>query len=253
MKPLKNYLLIIGLLLAAISCEKVEDLPYYDNGSPVTLSASSTAIAAAPGDSLNNVVTFSWTSPGYATDSASYKFILEIDSAGRNFSKKITQTIMGGLNASLTGKELNNILLNYAFSPGVPYDMDVRVVSSYSNNNEQYVSNVVNLSVTPYNDPSALTTEKTSVTPALATASQPSNKFSWAPAFNGYTGTVSYVLQYDTATRNFNQFTMDEIPEESAIYRKTLTDGEIKETALNSEIKGGESGKVDYRIKATTA
>ncbi len=250
-----NQLLVLSVVVLFVitGCDKVEDLPYYNKGNAVTLSASNSSIAPAPADSLNNVVTFSWTNPEYASDSASYKFILEIDSAGRNFSKKITQTVMGELNASLTGKELNNILLNYAFSPGVPYDMDVRVISSYSNNNEQYVSNVVSVSVTPYSDPSALTTEKTSVTPALATASQPSNKFSWAPAFNGYTGTVTYVLQYDSATRNFDQFSMDEIPVGSAIYSKTLTEGEINETALNSGIKGGTSGKVDYRIKATTA
>jgi hypothetical protein len=36
---------------------------------------------------VNKVVAFSWTSPNYATDTTNYKFIIEIDSTGRNFAK----------------------------------------------------------------------------------------------------------------------------------------------------------------------
>src|SRR6185436_737098 len=117
MRLTKKYLLFAtGLILFLSACDKIEDLPHYNNGKAVALSASSTTIAPTPADSTNNVVTFSWTSPEYSTDTSTYKFILEIDSAGRNFSKKVTRTVNGGLAASLTGKELNNILLNYAFS-----------------------------------------------------------------------------------------------------------------------------------------
>jgi len=250
-----NQLLLLSVLVMFVmtSCDKVDDLSYYNNGKPITLSASSSSIAPAPADSTNNVVTFSWSSPEYATDTSTYKFILEIDSAGRNFSKKVTRTVNGALAASLTGKELNNILLNYAFTLGVPYDMEARVISSYSNNNELFVSNVVNLSVTPYADPSSLTSEKTSVTLSLATATQPSNTFSWAPAFNGYTGTVTYFLQYDSATKNFGQFSADEILIGTSIYSKNLNEGEMNNTALTSGITGGNSGTVEYRIKAVTA
>jgi len=250
----KKYLLFAtGLILFLSACDKKDEFAFHNNGKPITLSASGTSIAPAPADSTNNVVTFSWTSPEYATDTSTYKFILEIDSAGRNFSKKITRTVNGALAASLTGKELNNILLNYAFTLGVPYDMEARVISSYSNNNELFVSNVVNLSVTPYADPSALTSEKTSVTLSLATASQPSNTFTWAPAFNGYSGTVTYFLQYDSATKNFGQFSADEILMGTNVYSKNLNEGEMNNTALTSGVSGGNSGTVEYRIKAVTA
>ncbi len=244
-------MIVVAGLAIFSACHKVDDLPFYNEGKAVTLTASKTAVVPGPADSTKGVVAFSWTSPEYATDSATYKFTIEIDSTGRNFSKKTTRTVTGKLSDTLSGKELNAILLNYGFALGVPYDMDIRVVSSYSNNNEQYVSNVVKLAVTPYNDPSVLTTENTSVAPALATASQHSNTFTWSPSFNGYTGTVSYVLQYDSATKNFA--TPQELAIGSSVYSKSLTEAEMNETALKAGVVGGSPGKVEYRIKATTA
>ncbi|HUM65730.1 MAG TPA: SusE domain-containing protein, partial [Chitinophagaceae bacterium] len=86
MKSLKYLLPLAGMLQFIAACHKVEELPHYNSGSPVTLSASSVSINPTAADSLNNVVTFSWTDPGYATDTVNQKFVLEIDSAGRNFS-----------------------------------------------------------------------------------------------------------------------------------------------------------------------
>ncbi len=251
MRSILNYILLItGLTAIATACQKVEDLPHYEKGNAVNLTASTAAVVPAAADSTKNVVTFSWTTPDYATDSSTYKFIVEIDSAGRNFSKETTRIITGGLSTSLTGRELNAIVLNYGFTLGTPYDMEVRVTSSYANNNERYFSNVVKLSVTPYSDPATLTSGNTSVTCALATASELSNTFSWSPSFTGYSGTVDYVLQYDSATKNFAS--PKDIPVGIALTSKKMTEGEMNETALQSGIPGGNSGKVEYRIKATT-
>src|SRR4026209_2765122 len=121
MKSLVKYFFCAaGLILVIQSCKKIEKLPYYSNGTPVTLTSSKTSVAPTLADSLTNVVTFSWTSPKYATDSTNYKFILEIDSTGRNFSKKLTKVVTGSLSTGLTGRELNNILLNFGFSLGTP-------------------------------------------------------------------------------------------------------------------------------------
>jgi hypothetical protein len=46
----------------------------------------------------------------------------------------------------------------------------MRVTSSYTNNNEKYISNVVQVTITPYSDPSKLTTENTSVTGTSGTS-----------------------------------------------------------------------------------
>lgn len=252
MKNLNKYLSLAAVLMLIVSaCHKVEDLPYYEEGKSVALSADKTAVAPTPADSIANVITFSWTNPEYKQDSSLYKYILEIDSTGRNFSKEATKIVVGARTVSLTGKELNAILLQYGFALGQPYDLDVRITSSYGNNNERYLSNTVKVRVTPYNDPSVLTTANTSVTCALATASQLSNTFNWSASFNGYSGNITYVLQYDSATKNFAS--PHEISVGVNLFTKGLTQGEMNETALSENVPGGNSGKIEYRIKATTA
>ena len=106
-----------------------------------------------PADSNKNVLVLDWTSPEYASDSSSYKYIVEIDSAGRNFSKATTKTIIGDRSLTLTAKELNTIMLNYGFEFNKAYDMDMRVISSYNNNNERKISNTVKVKATPYKVP----------------------------------------------------------------------------------------------------
>jgi starch-binding outer membrane protein SusE/F len=251
---MKKNLAIFSLIVSAVflftACKKVEDLPYYNDGNTITLEASKTAVTATAADSANNVITFSWTSPRYASDSATYKYVLEIDSASRNFSKKATKTIIGARTRSLTGKELNDIVLNYGFSLGTPYNMDVRLVSSYGNNNEQHTSKVVRVVVTPYKDSSVLTSTQTSVVCALATTSTNSLTFNWSRSFNGYTGIVNYTLQYDSAGKNF--VLPQDIVVGPSLLTKAMTQGDMNTTALNSGIPGGNSGKVEYRIKAVT-
>ncbi len=252
---MKNTLKLITLVVASVfvitACTKVADLPYYENGNAVTLTSSKTAVAPAPADSLTNMIAFSWTNPDYASDANTFKYVLEIDSAGRNFTQKVSKIVTGSLTTSFTGKELNAMVLSYGFTLGVPFTLEARVVSSYGNNNERYTSNVITFAITPFSDPSVLTTANTSVTGTLATAGQLSNTFSWTTSFNGYTGNVTYALQYDSAGKNF--VAPQEVPVGVNLYSKALTQGEMNETALNSGIPGGNSGKVEYRLKATTA
>ena len=240
---------LVAVLVTA--CTKVPDLPYYDKGKSVTLTASVTTLVPTPADSVRSVVSFSWTNPDYKQDSSLYKYVLEIDSTGRNFSKEFTKVVVGARSTSLTGKQLNAILLGYGFTLGTPYNLDVRVTSSYGNNNEAYLSNVINLKVTPYNDPSVLTTANTSVTCALATSTSLSNTFSWTNSFNGYTGNVTYTLQFDSTGKNFAS--SHDIAVGVNTFTKALTQGEMNQTALDEGVAGGTTGKIEYRIKAVTA
>ena len=113
MKKLLSLFSFVALSLLIINgCTKINDLPQYDNGSAVTLSASKTSVAPTPADSVNKVVAFSWTSPNYATDTTNYKFIIEIDSTGRNFAKATKIEARGKLDTALTGRDLNAMLLN---------------------------------------------------------------------------------------------------------------------------------------------
>jgi hypothetical protein len=106
-----------------------------------------------PSDSNKTVLTFTWTDPKYATDSSKNKYIIQIDSAGRNFSKATSKEVIGKNNLSITGKELNNMLLGYGFAFGMTYNMEARLISSYGNNNDRQVSTSVPIKMTPYKTP----------------------------------------------------------------------------------------------------
>lgn len=231
--------------------KKVEPLPVYLLGVSPVLSTSATTVAPALADTNRNVVTFSWTNPKYAQDSSLYKYILEIDTTGKNFANEKTKIVTGVTATSFTGRELNSFLLRLGFKLSVAQSIDVRLISSYGNNNERYMSNVVKVTVTPFADPAILSTEKTTVTLALATAAQPSNTFSWLDAFKGYPDAVTYTLQYDSAGKNFAN--VKEIAVGAAILAKGLTQGEMNNTALTCGVPGGNTGKIEYRIKAQTA
>lgn len=239
------------LLLVLAGCAKAPELKYHDNGAAVNLSSSAASIAPTAADSNRVILTLNWTSPAYATDSNTYKYILELDSSTKNFTKPNTIIQTGARTKSFTGKEINNMLLNYGFALGVPVDLDFRITSSYSNNNEQYKSNILKVRVTPYSDPSVLTTEKTTVSGDLNSAGNPSNKFTWTRSFTGYSGAVTYTLQYDSAGKNFAS--LNEIVAGNDTYLKQLNVGEMNDAALAEGVAGGTTGKVDFRVKAVTA
>jgi hypothetical protein len=151
MKYLIKTLLFTTLIaFVLLGCEKVAPLMVYKSGTSATLSTSSTNIAPVVADSLKNVVTFSWTNPKYATDSNTVKYILQIDSSGRNFSKAVSITLSKNLSYTMVAKDLNAILLSFGFNYNTSYKIDVRIISSYANNNDLLTSNVLTINATPY-------------------------------------------------------------------------------------------------------
>jgi len=150
---IKNFLIVLFLAAAFVSCDKANDLAVAPNGIAVTLASSVSTLAPMPADSNNVALTFTWTTPKYAQDPSLYKYVIQLDSAGRNFSKAITKTVVGTLTTSFTAKEINAIALGYGFNFNAPYDMDARVISSYGNNNEPYISNTVKFKYSPYKIP----------------------------------------------------------------------------------------------------
>jgi starch-binding outer membrane protein SusE/F len=151
MKNIINSLLLV-LFTAAIftACKKAETLPFYATGDAPVLTSSVTSVAPAPADSNNTVLSLTWTDPQYATDSNTVKYVVQIDSAGKNFSNPYSKEITAALGTSFIAKDLNAVLVGFGFDFGVSYAVDVRLVSSYGNNNDQKISNTVTLQATPY-------------------------------------------------------------------------------------------------------
>lgn len=158
MKYLSKLFVGLAVILAFFACEKkVPDLPFYKNGIAPVLTASTTTIAPTAADSNNVALTLNWTYPKYATDSSNVKYTIEIDSSGRNFSQAYTTVVMDSLHTSFLAKDLNNILLGFGFSYNTPYNVDIRLTSSYANNNERIQSNVITVKATPYVTPPKVT------------------------------------------------------------------------------------------------
>jgi starch-binding outer membrane protein SusE/F len=154
MRTIINFILLAaGVTVFLAACDKANDLPHYGNGKTPVLTASSTTIAPLPADSNNTALTLNWTFADYATDSTNIKYTIEIDSTGKNFAKATSKIVMGGLSTTFIAKELNNILLAKGYAFNVPVDMDVRVISSYANNNERLISNTIKIKMTPYKVP----------------------------------------------------------------------------------------------------
>lgn len=148
---MSRFPLVICMAAASlVACEKKMTNQFFGDGSAPTMTVSTTTLAPTPADSTTDVLAISWTNPHYATDSATELYTIQIDSSGRNFSKAVSIQVSGALSDSLTAKQINTIALGFGFSYNVAYNMDIRVISSYANYNEEYTSNTITISYTPY-------------------------------------------------------------------------------------------------------
>lgn len=151
-----NKHITFSLLLAIVAftaCEKAEKLPFYAEGLATVLSSPTTTVAPLPSDSNAIKLVLNWTDPKYAQDPKSYKFVIEIDSTTKNFSKPYTRTVIGKLTDSIIAKDLNAVMLAWGYEFNKAYDLDVRVTSSYGNNNDLKYSNILKIKATPYKIP----------------------------------------------------------------------------------------------------
>lgn len=247
MKHLSKLFLGLALVFGFFSCvKKVADLPYYGKGTAPVLTASTNTISTAPADSNKNVLTLSWTNPKYAQDSSLYKFVVEIDSTGRNFSREYTLTMNGVRDTSLTGKQINDIMAGLGLVAGQESSIDVRVTSSYNNNNELYTSNVLTIKTTPYIVP--ITVKASSNDPltlAIADASNNAVSFSWNATEYG-NNTFSYALQIDTAGGNFENPQVFKVSDTT----KDLTVGDLNTAALLAGVAAGATNNLQFRVVA---
>ena len=245
-----KYLLKISLftvMLATVftACKKVDNLPFYANGTAVVLTGSSANITPTPSDSSKVVATFSWTNPNYATDSNTQKFILEIDSTGRNFSKETVSIVIGKPSISFTGQQLNNILAAFGFAAGQTFSFDIRVTSSYGNNNEQLKSNVLSVKISSYLVPITLVPSSTAdLTLLVSNASNKAISFNWNESAYG-TNVINYALQMDVAGNNF---ATPQVLKTGTTLNSSITVNDLNSLAIAAGIIGGSSKSMEFRV-----
>lgn len=203
MKYISKLFFALLLITAFGACQKVSQLPVYPNGTAVTLTSSVNTISTAPADSGKNVLQLSWTDPKYAQPASMYKYVVEIDSAGRNFSKEYTLIVKGAMDTSFTGKQFNDILAGLGIMAGSEASLDVRVTSSYANNNEAYMSNVLTVKATPYIVPITFASSAAGpLTLSVVNAANSATVLSWnATGYGNFS--FHYAVQLDSVGGNF--------------------------------------------------
>ena len=152
-----KYFFIISLVIIITSfissCDKIDpkdDLTSYSASTAPTITLSANSIVLTSATATEKALEISWTDPGLGADSASQKYLIEIDTTGGNFTDAVRKTVYGILDTSFTHEELNDIVLSYRLPLDASKTFDVRVTASYKNNNDRVISNTHSYTVTPY-------------------------------------------------------------------------------------------------------
>lgn len=161
MKHIIQSLLLSSLLITFFSaCEKDEKKDFFEGGTPPVLTASVAALNLTFADADKEAIKLSWTNPDYrfttGTSSHDVSYLIEIDTAGSDFTnpQKQTVAVSKDLSHSFIVSQLNDYLLNQlVLKPEVQYTLEIRVKSSIGNGAVTLVSNVLQLTATPYTIP----------------------------------------------------------------------------------------------------
>ncbi|QEC67292.1 hypothetical protein FRZ67_08290 [Panacibacter ginsenosidivorans] len=155
-----SKLLFLSLLSAVMfwSCEKDEHKIYYEGGTPPELSASASELILVRDNANQDAIQFAWTNPNYqfttGISSQDVNYILQVDTAGANFSSPSLQelSIAKDLGVTYTVSQLNTILTKLNLQEDISHTVEFRVKSTLVNNSAPLFSNVVQAVITPYLD-----------------------------------------------------------------------------------------------------
>ena len=133
----------------------------------------------------------------------------------------------------------------FGYKGGKAYTIDMRVTSSYANNNQQYRSNVVTVTVTPFTVPITLTPSSSSpLVLQIGNASGNAISFNWTASPYG-SDTIDYALQLDTVGGNFGS---PQTIDYGTSLTSTLTVNALNTAAIAAGVIGGSTKNVEFRI-----
>ncbi|MGZ3754372.1 MAG: SusE domain-containing protein [Mucilaginibacter sp.] len=151
---LTKFLVLSGVtLLMLSSCKKDGVLVTSSGGTPGALNASTTTPVLSK-NSLTDptaVVTFTFTQPTYGFNAAVTN-TLQIDAANDNWAKPTSVTLgTKVLTQSYATADFNNLLLKMGLAGGTTTTVKVRIASTISSSIAPIYSNILTLTVTPFN------------------------------------------------------------------------------------------------------
>lgn len=172
MQKLFKNIFILGVLSVLFAACKKDDSNFvtYKGGNDITLSvvtnASSSTVDLSNANANKKAIDISWSNPEYlfsdGISSQDVTYLLEIDTVGASFTnpdKKVI-SISKDLKLNLDQKTFNGYI---AFEPteglglavNQPHNIEMRIIATLRGvAATKYVSNVIQLTVTPYLDPS---------------------------------------------------------------------------------------------------
>ena len=167
MKKYLNRLFVtagLGMFILT-SCQKQVSQVYYEGGTAPVLSASlKDTIPLVAKDSSKNAVTFTYTNPNYkfsdGISSQNVIYAIQVDTLGSNFTNPAIQSITGDMSqtTTVTIGFLNQLLagkLGLALNQN--HQIQVRLVTSLTNNQGKLISNPLTFNVIPYSPPPLIT------------------------------------------------------------------------------------------------
>lgn len=245
MKILSRLLAVFAAIFILHSCDKADDLPLYTTGADIALNANPSTVVLTPADSNAVKVTLSWNNPAFATAPDNYKYVIEIDTSA-NFTNPRAFMQMEDTIKSLTGSELNNMVLLWGGQLDGTKDVYVRVRGSYGNNNDMKVSNVVKLTITPTAVPFNMSLSAAGpFTPTIDNRNELATSVSWtAPNIAG--ASYTYYLVYSTGT----DFSQSEMIPLSGDMTADLTNLNLNAYALAAGLPVNASGTYNLAVAA---
>lgn len=142
----------VPLLLLA-SCKKNDPMVKTNGGTAGTLSANTTApvLDKTKLSDTTKIVNFNFTKPAFGY-SASVTNTLQIDPQGDNWAKPASATLSPNVySQGYSTNDFNNMLLKLNLPAGVASQINVRLESSLGGASKPIYSNVLTLTVTPFN------------------------------------------------------------------------------------------------------
>lgn len=157
MKRLSFLLLLSLLFIAFVSCEKEENRIYLERSETPVLSSTTTSPLLRPDDSLKVAIKLSWTNPEFqfttGINSQDVNYLLEIDTAGANFSSpdKVSIGVNKELTRSFEVRELNDFILNtLKMKHSEEHSLEVRVKATIGTSTASLFTNSISFKATPY-------------------------------------------------------------------------------------------------------
>ncbi|GAB2566230.1 SusE domain-containing protein [Spirosoma areae] len=154
MKSLVYNLLAAGMALVAFSsCEKEEDRLVLQPGNALTITPSTTTVALKNEDAAKEALALTWSAAQYGFGAAT-NYTVQFGKKGNSFKDSIDVSALNATKLSVTGADLNQMMLKLGIPAGSAGQLDVRVKSEISRPNDgpsnRMYSAATTITGTPY-------------------------------------------------------------------------------------------------------